>query len=608
MSIEGMRNLCFSPKSSSSSSFSTSHFPSPFRFGSRPSFSESITDKTLETAEPMIMKWNPDSTTIAKVTSLFYENRKEAWDFIKAVNNLQKAMHLVAGDSNSEKLTRCQMLMQIAMKRLQKEFYQILSINRAHLDPESVSTRSSFISTRSSTSDYDDEDDDKIVIESISEVEDASSVAMTDLKLIAECMISSGYAKECMKIYKIIRKSIVDEGIYRLGVEKFSASQIHKMNWNALDLRINHWINAVKIAVKTLFNGERILCDHVFACSDSIRESCFTEISKDGAMILFGFPENVMKNSKKSPDKLFRVLDMYTGISNHWPEIDFIFSFDSTASVKSQALTSLVRLGEYVRTALNEFESTIQKDSSKSPVVGAGIHHLTIDVMNYLSILADYSTILSDILAESPQHQKNSLPEKSLFGFSDAEESPMPAISLKVAWLILVLLCKLDIKAEYYKDISFSYLFLANNLQYIVARVRTSNLKYLLGEEWLSKHESKVKLFSSTYERLGWGHVIDSLPKNPTVGTSPDKIKEVFKKFSSSFDQAYQKYSMCIIPDRELLDDIKTSIGEKIAPVYREFYNAHSAMVRRKRNLTCMIKFAPEDVENHLSNLFFWNN
>ncbi|CAI9779012.1 unnamed protein product [Fraxinus pennsylvanica] len=604
-----MRNLCFSPKSSSSSSFVTSHFPSPCRIGlspSRPSFSESVMDKTLEMAEPMIVKWNPESTTLAKVTSLFYENRKEARDFIESVNNLQKAMHLVAGDSNSEKLVRCQMLMQIAMKRLQKEFYQILSLNRAHLDPESVSTRSSCISTRSSTSDYnDDEDDDKIVIESISEVEDASSIAMADLKLIAECMISSGYAKECIKIYKIIRKSIVDEGIYRLGVEKFSASQIHKMNWNVLDLRIKNWLNAMKVAVKTLFNGERILCDHVFASSDSIRESCFTEISKEGAMILFGFPENVMKNSKKSPDKLFRVLDMYTGISDHLPEIDSIFSFDSTDSVKFQALTSLVRLGEYVRTALNEFESTIQKDSSKSPVAGAGIHHLTIDVMNYLSILADYSNILSDILADSPQPQKNSLPEKSLFGFSDAEEYPTPAISLKFAWLILVLLCKLDIKAEYYKEISFSYLFLANNLQYIVARVWTSNLKYILGDEWLSKHESKVTLFSSNYERLGWSHVIDSLPKNPTVGISLDQIKEIFKNFNSSFDQAYQKHSLCIIADRKLLDDIKASISKKIAPVYREFYNAHSAKMKSRRNLTHVIKFAPENVENRLSNLFF---
>ncbi|CAA2972381.1 exocyst complex component EXO70A1-like [Olea europaea subsp. europaea] len=141
---------------------------------------------------------------------------------------------------------------------------------------------------------------------------------------------------------------------------------------------------------------------------------------------------------------------MYTKIYKHWSKIDSIFSFDSTASVKSEALMLLVRLGEYVRTTLNEFESTIQNNSSKSPLAGARIHHLTIDAMNYLSILAD----CSNILANSPQPEKISLPE-SPFRFSYTEESSEPTITLKFTWLILVLLCKLNGKAEHYKDISF---------------------------------------------------------------------------------------------------------------------------------------------------------
>ncbi|KAK6126058.1 hypothetical protein DH2020_040172 [Rehmannia glutinosa] len=605
MPRKGMRIVCFSPKVSSSSSSP----PSPLRIGyspSRPSFSDSVMDRTLEMAEPVIMKWNPETTTVARVTSLFYENRREARDFIKTVNNLQKAMHFLAGEnSSSEKLARAQNLMQIAMKRLQKEFYQILSMNRAHLDPESVSTRSSRTSTGSSTSyNDDDEDDIRVADESISEVEDASLLAMADLSLIAECMISTGYARECLKIYKIIRKSIVDEGIYRLGVEKLVSSQIHKMNWEALEVRIENWLNAVRTAVKTLFNGERILCDHVFASSDSIRESCFSEIAKEGAAILFAFPENVVKHSKKSPDKVFRVLDMYNAISNHWPEIDSIFSFESTNSVKSQALTSLIKLGEFVRSAINDFESVILKDNSKSPVAGAGIHHLTIDAMSYISNLADYSNILSDILADSPPPAKNVLPE-SYFGFSDSDESPAPAISLKMAWLILVLLCKLDTKAKHYKDISLAYLFLANNLQYVVVKVRTSNLKYLLGDEWVTKHETKVKQFASKYERLGWGHVIDSIPSDPTAMETPEKAKEAFKKFNSSFEQAYRKQGICVVQDNKLRDYIKISIARKIFRLYREFYNAHEQKMRRDRNSAAAVRFAPEDVGHRLSDLFF---
>ncbi|WMV44865.1 hypothetical protein MTR67_038250 [Solanum verrucosum] len=507
-------------------------------------------NRTLEMAEPMIMKWDPNTTNYAKVTSLFYESRGEANDFIKCVYNLQKAMHFHSMEnSKSDKLVRAQSLMQVAVKRLQKEFYQILSMNRAHLDPESITTVSSRTSARSSLSEFEDEEeDDRIVVvagESISEVEDVSNVAMADLRLIAECMISSGYAKECVKIYKVIRKSIIDEAIYRLNVEKLSSSQVHKMDWEVLDLKIKDWLRAADVAVKILFNGERILCDHVFLSNDSIRESCFTEISKDGSMILFSFPEIVAKNCKKSPEKVFRLLDMYTAISEHWPEIEAIFSSDSESVIRSQVLTSHDKLGESIRTALAEFETALQKESSKTPIAGGGIHHLTVDVMDYVTLLADYSNVLSDILAESPPPAKGSLPE-SYFGIADTDESPAPAISLRFAWLILILLCKLDGKAKHYKDVSFAYLFLANNLRYIIVKVRSSNLKYLLGENWISKHDEKVKQFASNYERLGWSHVIESLPREPNASMAPQQVKEIFKRFNSSFEQAHRKHSMCV--------------------------------------------------------------
>ncbi|KAF3657395.1 putative restin -like protein [Capsicum annuum] len=605
-----------SPKSSSKydapNSPSTSLFSSPSRFSfspSRPSFSDSVLNRTLEMAEPMITKWNPDTTTYAKVTSLFYENRSEAKSFIKSVYNLQKAMLFHSTESSkSDKLVRAQSLMQVAVKRLQKEFYQILSMNRAHLDPESITTVSSRTSTRSSLSEYEDEeDDDRIVVvagESISEVEDVSNVAMADLRLIAECMISSGYAKECVKIYKVIRKSIIDEAIYRLGVEKLSSSQVHKMDWEVFEMKIKDWLRAVDVAVKTLFNGERILCDHVFLSNDSIRESCFTEISKDGAMILFSFPETVAKNSKKSPEKVFRLLHMYTSIVEHWPDIEAIFSCDSESSIRSQVLTSHDKLGESIRSGLTEFEAILQKENTKTLVAGGGIHHLTIDVMDYVTLLADYSNVLSDILAESPPPSKGSLPE-SYFGIADSDESPSPAISLRFAWLILILLCKLDAKAKHYKDVALAYLFLANNLRYIVVKVRSSNLKYLLGENWISNQEEKIKKFALNYQRLGWSRVIESLQHDPNASMDTQQVKEIFRRFNSSFEEAHRKHSMCVVDDSNLRDDLKVSIAEKILPRYKEFYNKHRDTIVRERYSAHVVRFSPEDVEHQLSDLFF---
>jgi hypothetical protein len=152
----------------------------------------------------------------------------------------------------------------------------VIQIICMYLDPESVSASSSRSSAARSSSVSDLEDDEsedefRAAGESISEVERVSATAMADLKAIADCMISSGYGKECVKIYKIIRKSIIDEALYHLGHERLSLSQAQKMDWEVMELKIKNWLNAVKVAVQTLFYGEKILCDIVFSASASIR-------------------------------------------------------------------------------------------------------------------------------------------------------------------------------------------------------------------------------------------------------------------------------------------------------------------------------------------------
>lgn len=601
-----MRTVFFraSPPASSSSHQSSS---SPTRPPSSP-LHESMMDDNIDHAHSVLSPWFVSHDPSSDSTSLFHSDRRDARQFLAAVADLRRAMHFFVGlDSSSDKLVRAQNLMELAMKRLEKEFYQILSSSREYLHPESVS---SHMSARSSVSDFEDDrtSDDEFAAPresppaaAAAAVEREPELAMADLKAIADCMISSGYGKECVKIYKIVRKSIVDESLYHLGVERLSYSQIQKLDWEVLEKKIRHWLYAVKAAVKTLFSGERILCDHVFSSSDSIRESCFSEITKDSALSLFVFPEHVAR-CKKTPDKMFRILDIYESISNLWIEIESIFSFQSTSAVLSQATSALVRLGEAVRTMLSDFEAAIQKDSSKTPIRGGGVHPLTRYVMNYISFLADYSGILSDIFADRPLTLQSSMPE-SYFDSTNSEEAP--PISLHLAWLVLVLLCKLDGRAALYKDVSLSYIFLANNLQYVISKVRTSNLRYLLGDDWLAKHEIKVKQYASNYERMGWSKVFSSLPENPSADISPEEAEESFKKFNTAFEEVYRKQTSWVVPDQKLQEEIKISIAKKLERVYRGFYEKNRAGLRRERGVEAVVRFSPDDMENYLSDLFF---
>ncbi|KAL2328692.1 hypothetical protein Fmac_022119 [Flemingia macrophylla] len=514
--------------------------------------------------------------------------------------------HLVARDSSSATLVRAQFLMQLAMKTLQKEFYQILSSNRDHLDPETLSTRSSLDRRTSSVSDYVSDYDDEASVFSISEdeyriseTERVSMLAMDDLRAIAQCMICTGYGKECVKVYVVMRKSIVDEALYHLGVERFSFSQLQKLDWEVLELKIKTWLKAAKVAVRTLFHGERILCDHVFADGSGkrIAESCFADIAKDGAASLFGFPEMVAK-CKKTPEKMFRTLDLYEAVSDLWPQIETIFSFESTSSIRLQAVTSMAKLAEAVRTMLTDFENAIQKEASKKPVPGGGIHPLTRYVMNYLTFLADYSGVLVDIIADLPQ---SPLPESYYRSPMRDENPPASDLSERIAWIILVVLCKLDGKAELYKDVPLSYLFLANNMQYVVVKVRKSNLGFLLGEEWLAQHESKVREYANKYERVAWSKAFASLPENPAAELPAEQARACFAKFNAAFHEACRKQSSWVVSDPKIREEIKGSIASKLEQKYSEFYK------KNRVGSESVIKLLPGDIANHLSNILNGN-
>ncbi|KAF5770837.1 putative exocyst complex component Exo70, cullin repeat-like-containing domain superfamily [Helianthus annuus] len=288
--------------------------------------SDSIMEDNIQRADKFIHKWKIDSHST--FVSIFHKNNTtEATLFLNSVSTLQRAMHfLSSNDKKSSNLSIAQRSMQIAMKRLEKEFHQILL--------DYIHNRQHFLS-------------------------------ISNLRLIAETMIRCGYAKECISVYKITRKSTIDEALYHLGIQQYKHSHIKKMI-TAPDLQ-NHakiWLNAFQIAIKTVFREEKFLCDHVFSSYPAIRNLCFTNSTKEGALNLFTFPDLICKRLKS--DTLLVKMDLYNSISDFWPEIDSLFSHKSISSVKLQAESCLHKLGDSVRTFLTELDEQMRGKMKKS--------------------------------------------------------------------------------------------------------------------------------------------------------------------------------------------------------------------------------------------------
>lgn len=242
----------------------------------------------------------------------------------------------------------------------------------------------------------------------------------------------------------------------------------------------------------------------------------------------------------------------------------------------------------------------MQKDAMKTPVPGGGgVHPLTRYVMNYFSSLVNYTSALDKILADCPISLQ--LPES----YFEGETTSSPA-ALRFTWLILVLLCRLDAKSELYKDASLSYLFLANNLQYVVTKVTGSKLRNVLGEKWVAKHSAKVVQYAANHERMGWGRVISDLPEDPTVEIPLDKVKECFRKFNADFAEEYRKQVDWVVLDTKLRDEMKASVARRVGRRYRGMYEKYNQVLSKSRDrgaIEAVIKFTPEDLENFLSEL-----
>ena len=106
------------------------------------------------------------------------------------------------------------------------------------------------------------------------------------------------------------------------------------MHWEVLEAKIENWIHFMRIAVSTclefeqiwqfscskymvmheqvklLYAREQIVCDQTFEGLDSLRDQCFGEVIGNSVSVLLSFGDAIAK-SKRSPEKLFVLLDMY---------------------------------------------------------------------------------------------------------------------------------------------------------------------------------------------------------------------------------------------------------------------------------------------------------
>ncbi|WRX26658.1 Exocyst complex component Exo70 - like 10 [Theobroma cacao] len=357
-----------------------------------------------ESAEKIILRWDSTASEEARERMIFETDRQEADLYLQAVDEIQRSLSDASISSSSNNAaddqSKVNTTIQIAMARLEDEFRNILITHTSALETDSLfDPMSSSISTPSL---HELEEDDSLSshgnssnnllqfqhcessdsssyrsTSSIREVDLMPAEAISDLQAIAMRMISSGYLRECIQVYGSVRKTAVDSSFRKLGIEKLSIGDIQRLEWEALESKIRRWIRAAKVCVRILFASEKKLCEQIFECvGTDIDDACFMETVKGPAIQLFNFAEAI-SISRRSPEKLFKILDLHDALMDLLPDIEAVFNSKSSDSIRVQAAEILSRLAEAARGILSEFENAVLREPSRVPVPGGTIHPLT---------------------------------------------------------------------------------------------------------------------------------------------------------------------------------------------------------------------------------------
>ncbi|CAK9270883.1 unnamed protein product [Sphagnum jensenii] len=419
---------------------------------------------------------------------------------------------------------------------------------------------------------------------------------LPQLKEMAQRLVAAGHHQQCLKIYRDVRAPTLEQSLRKLGVEKLSKEDLQKMQWETLEGKITNWIQYMRIAVKLLFAGEQKLCDEIWSQLDPYREKCFADVTDTSVHMLLSFGEAIAK-SKKSPEKLFVLLDMYETLHDLQPEIENVFSGEPATGMREAAAGLIKRLAQTAKDTFGDFEDAVEKDATKTPVLDGTVHPLTSYVINYVKFLFDYQSTLSQ-----------------LFGDGElAEKSHLAAATMRI---MSVLQTNLDGKSKLYKDPALTQLFLMNNIHYMVKSVRRSEAKDMLGDDWVQRQRRIVQQHATGYRRAAWTKVLSYITSSGSMssssgvgsgdsgGISKTQIKERFKNFTLTFEDLCQRQSQWTIPDNELREAVRLQIEEVLLPAYRSFLKRYSSAIENGKIPNKYVKYTAEDLERMIGELF----
>ncbi|MCL7024458.1 hypothetical protein MKW94_022259 [Papaver nudicaule] len=513
---------------------------------------------------------------------------------------------------DDELLHRVQIVIRIAMVKLEEEFIHILVCRNLPFEPECMSFHSSDVGTMDGISVCSFELDQNLVDESPSRYGSSRSsgelvvdlvhqYAIHDLNRIVSAMFTTHFDQECCDAYIKVRKDALAECLFMLEVDNLSndAGQValHTEN-SSLVIKIRKWNQAMKNFTGVYLASEKLLCDRIFGEFKSVSSTCFGKIFEVPMLQLLKCGETIIDIEGREPEKVFLKLDMYEVLLDLLPDIDSMFLEEAGSSVRFVFREVLKRFGDSVSGTVLEFEKAVGSNISTKPVSGGCIHPLSQYVMNFIEVLArDYSDTLNTLLEVS---HRGDLPEEK----ENANVHPL-AYHLKL--VVSNLKSNLGVKSSSYTDDGLRYIFLMNNNFFMVSKIKDSDLRQFFGDDWIRQHR-EYQGYAMDYERATWSPILNLLREEGmcTPGShsiSKAILKERLKDFNLSLEKVYKSQTAWLIPDPRLCEELRISVAINVIQAYRTFLGRHEGTLSATSTAKYM-KYNADGLQTFISDLF----
>ncbi|XP_057469128.1 exocyst complex component EXO70I-like [Actinidia eriantha] len=438
--------------------------------------------------------------------------------------------------------------------------------------------------------------------EVVAAVELGSETEVEVLRQISETLANNDCLDIGIEIYVKVRYKRAAKALMRLNpdyLRTYTPEEIDKMEWANLETAISLWIHHFELAVKTVLVSEKNLAGQVLGgiMDGLIWQECFVKIADKIMAVFFRFGEGIAR-SRKEPQKLFKLLDMFDSLEKMKDEFSEVFGGEAGADIclRFRELEKLL-----VHAACKVFwEFGLQIEGNQDgfpPPTGGEIPKLVRYAINYLKYLATdtYSTAMAKVL-RTEQIWKA--------GILSKRESDENLLKNAITNVMEAIQRNVEAKRSRYNDKVLPHIFAMNTYWYIYMRSRNSELGKLLGEQYIKKRYKILAEESAyLYQKQAWGSLVRLLDKEEMKKVNKEAIGDMVKGKIEAFldgcnEVAQRHKSSYGIPDGDLRGQIREATVNLVVPAYSEFLSSYGYVLQEKSYLS------PEAMEGLLGQIY----